>query len=196
MSIPTGFKTLEKGTFIIYGKKPKMIDFQFNPESITRTKTLEGGGSSSEGDSNSDLFTNQYLGEKFSVKLMLDFKEYSLLKKISGNGINPILAALEELMEPVEIESSDTGPGHKNPPKEFPQVVFAWGDTRLLPVKISGISIEEKEYNNKLVPISAIVDVSMSVLIPDLTAGMTDELKNAHDWDKKQRVKMSKKYYG
>ena len=135
------------------------------------------------------------LKETFSIKLMLDSNEYPSLKKDATFGILPILAALEEMMEPTESVSKKTIPGHKYPPKFFPQVVFHWGENRALPVKIDGMTIDEKKYNNKLVPISAEVEVKMKFLIPELSPYMENDLKEAYEWTKKKGKSMAKKYY-
>ena len=98
-------------------------------------------------------------------------------------------------MDPLDIKPN-TKNDHLYLPKIFPQVVFAWGSNRLMPVRIESIKIDEKKYNNKLIPISAEVTIQMSILVSDWVIGLNDEMKNTYDWMIKQRKKMSDKYYG
>jgi hypothetical protein len=100
-------------------------------------------------------------------------------------GIGPQLAALELLMYPLPDQllsnffsfgaakkvAERKVPGKKVPETEkkvpestVPFVLFVWGPSRLLPVRLTSLSIAEEAFDQLLNPIRATVTVSMEVL--------------------------------
>jgi len=49
------------------------------------------------------------------------------------------------------------------PPQRVPRILFIWGPTRVLPVRITSMTIVEKQYDFLLNPIEAEVQIGLSV---------------------------------
>lgn len=174
-----------RGAFLAYppGGYPndrRTIPFRFNPEGLSRQLSVEqgqggGGGAESapegsavgEAEQGADASSGT-LKESFSVLIRFDFAE-----RVDGAdtlprelGIAPEIAALEELLYPIESETEAPADGTE-PTRARPQrwtVLFVWGRKRVLPVRITGMAINETVYNNELNPVRAEVDVSLEVL--------------------------------
>jgi hypothetical protein len=86
-----------------------------------------------------------------------------------ATGVNPPLAALEMLLYPKSATVianailAQVGNIEIIPP-EAPMILFVWGPTRVLPVRISSFSITEEAFDTMLNPIRAKVDLSLYVL--------------------------------
>lgn len=187
---------LTKAAFVLPGAEPQMIEFHLNPESLKRDIELSesSGGGNKTGQEKvgmgSDLRTDQRLGQKLSIEFMLDAKEYP-----DDKGLLPILSAIERLMEPEQLASSETSAEHKNPPFTLRQVLFRWGTSYLLPVKIENLSIEESEFYRDLTPIRAKVSIEMKMLIPDTTQGVSMLMKDAYKHTIEKRKEHADSYF-
>ena len=193
---PANSSKLTKAAFVLPGEEPQMIEFHLNPESLKRDIELSessGGGNKTgqeKAGMGSDLRTDQRLGQKLSIEFMLDAKEYPDKK-----GILPILSAIEGLMEPEQLTSSETSAEHKNPPFTLRQVMFRWGTSYLLPVKIESLSVEESEFYRDLTPIRAKVSIEMKMLIPDITQGVSMLMKDAYKHTIAKRKEHADSYF-
>ena len=173
-----------RGAFVAYppGGYPndrRVIPFRFNPEGLARQLSVEqaegGGGAESAPEGSADAGEEQgadassgTLKESFSVLIRFDFAE-----RVDGAntlpaqlGVAPEIAALEELLYPVESETEAPADGSE-PTRARPQrwtVLFVWGRKRVIPVRITGMTINETMYNNELNPVRAEVDVSIEAL--------------------------------
>jgi hypothetical protein len=49
-------------------------------------------------------------------------------------------------------------------PADLPLVLFVWGKSRVVPVKLTSFSVSEDAFDTRLNPIAAKVDLSMQVL--------------------------------
>lgn len=186
-------------------KYPLTIEFQFNPDSLKRTLKIvplqegpgqEGGGGGGAGGGQAssnratdprDLKNDAHLGESISITAYFDGKE----DYFHGNLI-PVLSALEKLMEPVETKQSETAADHVNPPKVLPMVFFWWGEKRILPIKITQLSITETEFTPNLNPIRAEVSLEMELLIP--LTGSDTRIANAYNYVAKKKHDAAVKY--
>jgi hypothetical protein len=178
-----------RGAFIAYepGGYPdrkRVIPFRFNPEGLSRQLSVEqgeggapgseagaaaggGGGGGAPAEQGADASSGT-LKESFSVQIRMDFAD-----RVEGAsslpaelGIAPEIAALEELLHPVESESQAPSDGSE-PTRARPQrltVLFVWGRKRVYPIRITGITINETSHNSQLNPVRAEVDVSAEVL--------------------------------
>lgn len=173
-----------RGAFVAYppGGYPdnrRVIPFRFNPEGLARQLSVEqaesGGGAESAPEGSEDTGEEQgadassgTLKESFSVLIRFDFAE-----RVDGAsslpaelGVAPEIAALEELLYPIESETEAPADGTE-PTRARPQrwtVLFVWGRKRVLPVRITGMTINETMYNNELNPVRAEVDVTIEAL--------------------------------
>jgi Contractile injection system tube protein len=171
------------------------IKFQFNPESLKRTlkivtpqETLGGRkrGENRQADPR-DLKTDSRIGESISITARFDDKEgkgkgtlmmdearnkppekneENEKQLYSNSHLLGVLSAIETIMEPVDTDLKKTAKAHKNPPKVLPLVFFWWGEYRILPVKITQMTINETEFSPELSPIRAEVNLEMEVLVP------------------------------
>ncbi len=147
---------------------PTVIPFQFNPESLSRTieaRSAEGGGGAE---------TFRLAGaptETIKVEAMFDAADMLEVDDsvTAQNGLHPQLAALETLLYPqsatVIANSILLNIGTiEILPMKSPFTVFIWGRQRILPVKLSSLSITEEAFDPNLNPIRAKVAMDLSVL--------------------------------
>lgn len=84
-------------------------------------------------------------------------------------GVHPTLASLEMLLYPKSLamilnEGLAAAGMIEVLPPEAPLTLFVWGPARVVPVRITELTIEEEAYDNLLNPIRAKVQLSMRVL--------------------------------
>lgn len=147
---------------------PAVIPFQFNPESLSRT--IEARTAEGEGGSESFRLAG---APKETIKVETIFDATDLLEKSDAqamvNGLHPRLAALETLLYPlaatVIANSILMAIGTiEILPMKSPFTVFIWGRQRILPVRLSSLSITEEAYDPNLNPIRAKVSMDLAVL--------------------------------
>ena len=120
--------------------------------------------------------TCNFSEESISLSTLFDASEnMNLLDKGTPQyGILPELAALEQMISPQEDNDlsfdllSKSAGGHTFSNSDKPPItLFIWGQTRILPVNLESISINETEFNTFLAPTRAIVKISMRVIEGD-----------------------------
>jgi hypothetical protein len=175
---------------------PNVIIFQFNPETMTHTwspgQSMRGAGPPAN-----PLAVKGAPGESFSFSLAMDAKDMIAdgspvaegIAKLSG--VYTRLAALEMLLYPttggaggggllgsvsasisaggISIGGAASAGVKRNvPPAQLPTVLFVWGPGRILPVKLTSLTITEKLYDPVLLnPIHADVQIGLQVLTPE-----------------------------
>lgn len=158
----------------------RVIPFRFNPESLSRQISVEAGQSppGTEGAAartSSDQATQASadaamgsLKESFSVQIRLDFadRDASMSNLDEEYGVAPEIAAIEDLLYPVETdaEASSDGSDGVRAQRPRPSVLFVWGRKRVLPVRIASLTVNESVYNNHLNPLRVEIEVSLEVL--------------------------------
>lgn len=147
---------------------PAVIAFQINPESLSRTleaRSAEGGGGAE---------TFRLAGapnETIKLEAVLDAtddleRDDPVAAEV---GLHPRLAALEMLLYPqsstVIANSVLMALGTLEVlPMSGPFTVFIWGRSRILPVRLAGLSITEEAHDPALNPIRARVSMDLAVL--------------------------------
>ena len=173
------------------GPIPNIVIFQFNPESLSRTITIPQAASANNSAANRPkrevATTEAPAVESFTVTAQFSAADdlgaggaVGAIPRIFGVG--PQLAALEKMVYPVTTPggligaaidaigsalSSSAGaaaPTRPVPPQKVPRLLFIWGPTRVLPVRITSMSINEKQYDMLLNPIEAEVQIGLSVV--------------------------------
>jgi hypothetical protein len=171
----SGSPKLLKGAIIgLDARKPvaSVVVFQYNPEKVTRQlKPKTGSPGGAEGEA---LRLAGPPEETFSLEIEIDaVDQLANGDPIAGTlGIAPQLASLEMLYYPA---SSVVMPNEalaqagliEVVPPEAPLALLVWGPTRVLPVRITDISIAEEAYDPRLNPIQAKVTLSLRVLTYD-----------------------------
>lgn len=147
---------------------PVVIPFQINPESLSRT--VEARAAEGEGSAQSFRLAG---APSETIKVETVFDAADDLEKsdgiVSESGLHPRLAALETLIYPqsatVIANSILMNIGTiEILPMKSPFTVFIWGKQRILPVKLTSLSITEEAYDPQLNPIRAKVSMDLAVL--------------------------------
>lgn len=147
-----------------------IVVFQYNPDTITRR--LEPRTVSSEnGDRSESLRLTGPPKETITVSLEVDgtdgLEAQNPLTIVSG--IYPTLSALEMLVYPktttviANLALAQLGTIEIIPP-EAPLTLFVWGPLRVVPVRLTAMSITEDAHDTLLNPIRAKVELGMQVL--------------------------------
>ena len=163
---------LMKGAIIgidIFNPVSSVIQFQYNPETLTRTLQAQTSG---EGGNSSEALRLQGAPQE-SITLEIEIDATDKLEKGDNNatsmGIYPQLSALEMLIYPkssVVIANTvllAAGSIEVIQPMA-PLTLFIWGPKRVLPVRLTSFSITEDAYDTNLNPIRAKVSLGLSVL--------------------------------
>ncbi|MEL7044954.1 MAG: hypothetical protein AAGL66_08035 [Pseudomonadota bacterium] len=167
-----GAPRLMKGSIIgmdIFNPLASVIIFQYNPKELTRR--LQASSGQASGAESEVLRLNGAPSETFDMTVEIDATDQ--LETGDGiaqsMGIYPQLSALEMLLYPktaqVILNTGLMAAGITEiVPPEAPFTLFIWGPKRVVPVKLEGFSITEKEYDTGLNPIRAEVALSLKVL--------------------------------
>ena len=200
---------------------PNVVIFQYNPETITHTWTPAVPDTTASGNNKPNPLAVKGLpGESFSFNLAMDANDMIAdgspvaVGLATATGIYSRLAALEMLLYPTgsftsnqllgsvysAISSALGGSAHQTDPTVpqymMPTVLFIWGPERILPVRLTSLTITEKLYDSLLLnPIHAEAQVGMTVLTPDEVSALSDSLKSvatvAYDFSQAFRQAMA-----
>lgn len=142
---------------------PTVIAFQYNPDALTRgleARAARGQDGTGRGEA-------QRLSgpprETLSCTVELDGIEGAPL------GVAPALAALELLLYPPSAEvvarAVSAALGLITVVEmPAPLTLFIWGPQRVVPVRITGMTVTEEAFSPQLVPVRAKVELKMDVL--------------------------------
>jgi hypothetical protein len=134
--------------------------------------------------------------EEFSLSVMLDSNEEIVDSGIKGelaaaSGVYSRLARMEMLLYPtggnamsallgqvssaLGFGSGTSGGGTRNVPEStLPVTLFVWGLYRIVPVRVTGLTITETLYDELLNPIHAEAKLDLRVMTPNELAAATD----------------------
>ena len=164
-----------KGALVSFDRQnpiATVIVFQYNPEKMTRS--LKGQERTGEGDREEVLRIKGAPSETISMKIELDATDQ--LEKADpvaiSLGIYPQLSALELLLYPtsshVKSKTVQALAGTLEiAPPESPLTILATGPNRVVPVRLTSLTITETGFDPNLNPIQADVDLSLDVLTYD-----------------------------
>lgn len=184
---------IERGAFVEHSARNDRLTlaFQFNPEQLTRRRSVNLSLLKDESDAGSGRsarrrrrgFKNlKQLREEQEIDVMdetisLDIRLDATDRLAEGDavaaqhGVGPHIATLELMMQPKadpnkpEQRSSRQQQGHSYTQKpKPPMILFVWGRDRVMPAHITSMDITESEFSKDLVPIRATVSVSLSIL--------------------------------
>ncbi len=171
MSSFPGSPRLIKGALVgvdLFNPLASVVVFQYNPDTMTRkldARTTGGDGEKGEAFRLSGP-------PKETITLSIEIDATDQLEKAEtlavASGISPTLAALEMMLYPksalVIANTILAGLGTVEiVPAEGPMILFVWGATRVLPVRLTSLSIAEEAYDTMLNPTRAKVDLSLTV---------------------------------
>jgi hypothetical protein len=156
------------------GRVLRVIALQYNPDTLTRTLQVQATGDT--GDRSTALRLKGAAVETIKIEAEIDAAER--LNDPASNpdvvklGIHPELAALEELVQPraddLQANNALAGAGVLEVlPLEAPLTLFVWSKQRVVPVRVTDLSITEEAFDVSLNPIRAKVSLSLRVLSVD-----------------------------
>lgn len=171
----SGSPRLTKGALIgldVLKPVASVVVFQYNPEKVTRS--LRPRTSGSDGAEGEALRIVGPPEETFSLEIEIDAADQLAAgDAVTGQlGIGPQLASLEMMLYPASAlvianEALALAGLVEVVPPEAPLALLVWGPTRVLPVRITEMSIAEQAYDPGLNPIQATVTVGVRVLTYD-----------------------------
>jgi hypothetical protein len=153
----------------------RVIALQYNPDTLTRTVQVQtsGGG----GGDRSEALRLKGAGIE-TIKLEAEIDAAERLDDPDGNpdavslGIHPELAVLESLVQPRadDLQANDALAAAgvlEVLPLEAPLTLFVWSRQRIVPVRVTDLSITEEAFDVALNPIRAKVSLGLRVLSVD-----------------------------
>lgn len=172
-----GSPQLAKGGIVVIDSQTSLVQqvipLQYNPESLTRSFQVQGADGS-DGARSSALRLKGPAVE--TLKLDAEIDATDLLEVADADamelGIHRELATLEALLYPstsalnANNEKARFGT-LEIAPMESALTLFVWGQERILPVRITELSVTEEAFSPKLNPLRAKVSLSMRVLSVD-----------------------------
>lgn len=147
----------------------KVITLQYNPDSVTRSLTARSaGGEGGEGQrvSGAAKQTISFEAELDAADQLADPESH---KVELAYGLHPYLAALEGLLNPPiqTMLDNDRAAGQgllEIVPVSSPALILVWGAQRIVPVRLTELSVTEEAFDTKLNPIRAKVSFNFTVL--------------------------------
>jgi hypothetical protein len=160
-----GLVLLDPGT----GLPVRVISFQYNPDTLSRTLQVQGMGE--HADRSEALRLKGPAVETIKVEAELDLTDQLEIgdQTALASGLHPQLAALEGMIQPksstLQLNNSLASIGTLEIiAAEAPLALFVWGRSRVLPVRVSEFSITEEAFDTDLNPIRAKVSLGLRVL--------------------------------
>jgi hypothetical protein len=157
------------------GRTLRTIALQYNPDSVKREVQVQAAGEPG-GDRSQALRLKGAATETITVEAEIDATdrlEFPAEHPTAiEHGIHPDLAALETLVQPTSeaLQANDALARSgvlEVLPIEAPLTIFVWGPDRVVPVRITTLSITEDAFDAQLNPIRATVSLGMRVLTVD-----------------------------
>jgi hypothetical protein len=172
MSSFPGSPRLLKGAIIgvdPFNPLASVVVFQYNPDTLTRR--LEPRAVSAEGDRGEAFRLTGAPKETITLSVEIDATDQleQANPLATTMGIYPTLAALEMILYPksaVVIANTILSliGTIEVIPVEAPMTLFVWGPQRVLPVRLTSLSITEEAHDQLLNPIRAKAELSLTVL--------------------------------
>ena len=153
----------------------RIITLQYNPDTLSRSFQIKGV-SGEGGDRSEALRLKGPPVETIKVEVEIDATDQLEFPDQHPNaaqlGIQPVLAALEVLIYPassqLQLNNSLAQAGTLEiAPMETALAVFVWSKNRIVPVRLTDVSITEEAFDPSLNPIRAKVSLGMRVLTID-----------------------------
>lgn len=148
----------------------RIIALQYNPDTLTRSFQVR---STAGGDRGEATRLTGPPDESYKLDAEIDATDQLEFPEKNPNavavGIQPQLAALETIIYPTSAslrsENNLLSAGTiEIAPAESPLMLFVWGKDRVVPVRLTDLSIVEEAFDAALNPIRAKVTLTMRVL--------------------------------
>ena len=153
----------------------RIIAFQYNPDTLSRSLQPQAVGGQG-GDQLEPLRLKGPPVETITLEAEIDatdqleFPDQNAVA--TEHGIQPHLAALETIIYPTSDQLQNSNSLAESgtlelAPMEAPLSLFIWSKNRVLPVRVTELSITEEAFDTSLNPIRAKVSLGMRVLSVD-----------------------------
>jgi hypothetical protein len=172
-----------KGALVVYASQeasappPRVLGFQYNPESVKRTlerRAVEARGGGGGTPNREDMLRaagppSEQITMTVTIDGMDALSEPGSHPATVERGVYPELSMLEMLLYPstasVQQNQSLATQGQVQiSPADLPLVLLVWGESRVVPVLITGFTINETGFDANLNPLQASVELNMKVL--------------------------------
>ncbi len=155
----------------------RIIVLQYNPDTLSRSFQIQSVGAG-EGDRSEALRLKAEPAVNIKVEAEIDATDQLEFPDVTQNraavefGISPQLAALETIIYPTSahLQSNNTlaqAGTLEIVPMETSLTLFVWSKTRILPVRLTELSITEEAFDTALNPIRAKVSLGLRGLGPN-----------------------------
>jgi hypothetical protein len=171
-----GSPSVLKGALVVFGAAvpvpTNLIVFQYNPDEMRRSfRQSAPTGMDAERRRSGGTRRVRPPVESFTIAVELDAADQLEVSNpiAVATGIHPALAALELLLYPestvviLNKALARTGMSLIAQPK-VPVVLLVWGLPRIVPVRVTSVSITEQAYDPLLNPIRARVELGLQAL--------------------------------
>jgi hypothetical protein len=155
------------------GQVLRVIALQYNPDTLTRSFQIRGVG----GDSAEFTEAMRLRGPPIeTIKLEAELDATDRMEIGDGSSLHAQLAQVEALVYPasgaLRANAADAAAGLiEIVALQSPLTLFVWSKSRVLPVRITELSVTEESFDAMLNPIRAKLSLGMRVLTVD-DAGM------------------------
>ena len=157
----------------VSGSLLRIIGLQYNPDTMTRSLQIRGAGSES-GDHIEVLRLKGPPVETIKLEAEIDATDPGGAAPLpqTNLGLHPQLAAIEALVHPASrdlfVNNATASAGWLEiAPASAPLTVFVFGPNRIVPVRITELSIVEEAFDTSLNPIRAKISLGLRVLSVD-----------------------------
>lgn len=175
MSTFPGSPRLLKGGIVLLdpnsGAVQRIVILQYNPDTMTRTlqiKALSEGGDRSEAMRlTGPPVETLKIDAEIDATDQLEFPDQN--PNATKLGVHPQLAVLETIVYPTSARIQSNNSLAQSGtleiiPMEAPLTLFVWNENRVLPVRLTELSVTEEAFDPSLNPIRAKVSLGMRVL--------------------------------
>ena len=179
MSLTASPKLIKGGLVVLdaaTGVVKRTIALQYNPDTIARSYQVQGVGGDGGGERAQPFRLKGPAIESIKVEAEIDATDALEQPDQNANtvrfGIAPHLAVLEALVNPTTAELDTLASLSKSGtleilPPEAPLVLFVWSPNRVVPVRITALTITEEAFDPQLNPMRAKVSLGLRVMSTD-----------------------------
>jgi hypothetical protein len=153
----------------------RVIALQYNPDTLTRTLQVQAAPADA-GDRSQALRLKGAAVETLKLEVEIDgsdgLGDPEANPDVVSLGIHPQLAVLESLVQPradaLQANDAMAAAGMLEVlPLEAPLTLFVWSKQRVVPVRVTDLSVTEEAFDVALNPIRAKVSLGLRVLSVD-----------------------------
>ncbi len=153
----------------------RIIVLQYNPDTLTRTLAPKTTQAASDGGNRSEAMRLKGPPVE-TIKLDAEIDATDQLEQADPTavaaGIQPQIAALEMIVYPTSSQLQQNNSLEQQGtleiiPMDAPLALFVWSKNRIIPVRITDLSVTEEAFDTQLNPIRAKVSLGLRVLSVD-----------------------------